>query len=85
MSPTGLNLSRILSDFDMYRSCYFNFYGNDVQNMILNSYNGVHKLSSQELSICHTSTELINCVHGTSENVLSVKQCKELISVLSTD
>ena len=85
MSPTGLNLSRILSEFDMYSSCYFNLYGNDAQSMILNSYNVVHKLSSQELSICHTITELINCVHGTFTNVLSVKQCKELISVLSTD
>lgn len=84
VSPTGLNVSRILSEFKLCCSIYIDFMNIDVHNQILSAYTSSNCLSPEEMSFCCVIKELINCVNGTHDNVLSYEQSHYLLSNLCT-
>jgi hypothetical protein len=83
-SPTGLNMSRILSEFNLCGTLFFDIYNKGVEQLVFNAHTSVSTLSSEEMSICSVIKELIECLNGTHTNGLPFEQCHDLMSLLCT-
>jgi hypothetical protein len=84
MSPTGRNLSRIMSEFNLCSPMLFDFLNEDAYSCVLNAYTIKTYLPSDEMSICSVIKELLDCTNGTHDNVLSYEESNELLSMLCT-
>ena len=81
MSPTGLNLARILSEYEL---CSLPMYSLCDNLCLKSKYSSVHGLSVEERSYCHTITEMIDCLNNSITVGLHRDECSELINVLCT-
>ena len=84
LSPTGLLLSRILSEFDIGNLSTYKLCQNDIYSSIISKYSTMSMLSHEEMSFCDVVKELIDCMHSSFSCGLSNEQCKSIIEHITT-
>ena len=84
VSPTGLALSRIVSEFDVCALSSFRSYQESVHTLMKKSYSSSHALTDEEASFCAVIIELMECMQGTQNPFLLFDECSQVIDFITT-
>jgi hypothetical protein len=84
MSKTGLNLSRILVEFDICSAESFHAFKDNVYNMIVKHHNKKATLIDEEMNFCMIIKEMTDCVQKIKDCGLPTEHVKYIIETLCT-
>ena len=83
-SPSGLNLSRILSEFDICTATNYRDYMSCACKLLLTKYTEQCTLPSEEMAYCYIIQDLINCTQGIYTCGLTNDECQVIIDQITT-